>query len=71
MNCDKIIEIYTKTCLGEVECYKENYNINYPVVEQLHMRNCLLSMSLLAKHCQDHKAKKSKSETPSEKKRYF
>ena len=72
MNCDKIAEIYKKTCETDVICYKENFNINYPVAEQLHMRNCLLTMTLLYRHCSNEVKKETKPETTNKKnKRFF
>ena len=72
MNCEKINEIYKKTCEKEFVCYKENFNINYPVVEELHMRNCLLAMTMLYRHCSAHDKTKTKSEAANKQaKRFF
>jgi hypothetical protein len=55
MDCKKILEIFQKTCNESVKCYQENYNLNYPVADALHTKNCISIMKLKVKYCPDKK----------------
>jgi hypothetical protein len=60
MDCNKILEIFKKTCVEPVKCHPENYNLNFPVADGMHTQNCIRIMVLKEKYCPDNKNKKTK-----------
>jgi hypothetical protein len=55
MDCKQVLAIFEKVCVQTVKCYPENYNVNFPVAEELHIQNCIRIMQLNEKYCKGYK----------------